>query len=214
MIPLLDVPFFSLPRTIHPNEWFEQVMPKLPLKLPPVTIPHSVTYHVIGPGGGVWSLRLVDGKIVCKTGWADTVTLQVAMTVPHLREATVGVLRERFVEFTKRAGRPVELPDLSRAPFDSARADALADVGGALALDVVDRRFSDRYRYVFTFGPGTASFETASTIVELDADELVQLVVDRGNPWQLLTGGRLRVVRGNADLPVRALQAVVARAPR
>ena len=49
-------PFFSLPRTTRPADWFERILPTLPLKLPRASLDHAIAYHVHGPGGGSWSV--------------------------------------------------------------------------------------------------------------------------------------------------------------
>lgn len=203
-------PFFSLPRYVHPREWFETILPALPLRLPAITIPHAITYHVMGPGGGVWSVQLVDGHLQTREGWAERTAVQVAMTVPHLREALTGALRNRFADALRGAGRPLVLPDLTTLPVDAARMQALSSVVGTLAVDVVDRKFSDKYRYVFTFGSHMAAFDTASTTLEIDADDLVQLLLERGSPWQLLKGPRVRI-KGDMDRPAEVLRALLGR---
>jgi putative sterol carrier protein len=95
-------------------------------------------------------------------------------------------------------------------PHDPARVAAVAALGGSIALQISDREYGDTYRYVFTFGGGPAAFEQASSTVEVDADDLAALAVARTPPLQVMVSGKLRI-RGDADLPQRALGLLLAR---
>lgn len=200
-------PFFALPRTTRPADWFERILPTLPLRLPQVTMEHAIVYHVLGAGGGTWSVRLDEGRLLVFGGRAPLVLCQLSMTAAHLREAIAGSLRERFKTVLQRQGRPPVVPDLSQLPHDPARVVAAAALQGSIACEIVDRDYDDRYRYVVTFGPGQPAYDQATTTVEVDADDLVTLAGARTPPWQVLVSGKLRV-RGDAGLPGRVLAAV------
>jgi hypothetical protein len=202
--------FFALPRTTRPADWFERILPTLPLKLPRISLDHAIVYHIHGTGGGTWSVRLHEGQLVAMAGTAPIVGAQVSMSSAHFREALTGALRERIRGVLLKQKRPVALPDLTHMPHDPARVAAVAALGGSIALQISDREYGDTYRYVFTFGGGPAAFEQASSTVEVDADDLAALAVARTPPLQVMVSGKLRI-RGDADLPQRALGLLLAR---
>lgn len=202
--------FFALPRSTRPVDWFERILPTLPLKLPRVSLDHAIVYHVHGAGGGTWSVRLHEGQLLAMVGTAPIIGAQVSMTSAHFREALTGALRERIRGVLQKQGRPIALPDLTNIPHDPERVAAVAALGGSIALEIGDREYSDTYRYVFTFGGGPAAFEQATSTVEVDAGDLATLAVAQTPPLQVLVSGKLRI-RGNADLPSRALGLLVGR---
>lgn len=203
-------PFFDLPRTIRPADWFDRVLVGLPLRLPPVTLPSWSVYHIHGVGGGSWSVRIEHGQVVARPGVVTPVGVQTSMTVAHFREAIGGALRERLGTVLTHLGKPLALPDLSGAPIDVARLVAAQAVGGSIAIVLRDRKMSDAYRYVLTLGGGPTSLERADATVETDIDDLATLLGARTPPLKLLTSGKLRIT-GDLDLPMRALTAVVGR---
>lgn len=201
-------PFFGLPRTTRPADWFERILPALPLRLPAVTTPMWSVYHIHGVGGGSWSVRLVDGRVQTQAGVATPVGMQLSMTTAHFREAIGGALRERLAHVLRAWGRPVALPDASRVPLDVSRLQAAAAVGGSMALVLQDREVDDAYRYVLTLGDGAAAWESPRTTIETGLDDLTALLVARTPPLQLVASGKLRV-QGDVDLPLRALRTLL-----
>lgn len=200
--------FFSLPRTTRPADWFERILPSLPLRLPAVTVPHAVAYHVSGAGGGTWSVWLDDGRLRSQVGLAPLVAVQLSMSTADWREAVVGGLRQRLAEVLRRLGKPVALPSLAWLPLDPARVAALATQRGSLACEIRDRDVDETYRFVLTVGAGPAASEKADCTVQIDADDLVTLAAARTSPWQALAGGRVRLA-GDAGLPTRLLATVL-----
>ncbi len=200
--------FWSLKRTTAPKKLFEQIVPNLPVPLPPVTVPLPVNVHVLGPGGGVWASQLVDGVNVVTPGPADNAICQVALHKKHLREIVGGALRDRGVTVMSRLGRAGQLPNLSRVPLDPARAVSVQKLTGSVALNVRDRELGDTYRYVFTFGNAAPDYDTATTTVTIDADEAVEWIVNKVHPKQLLKARGVRI-EGDLSLPVKALQALL-----
>ena len=197
-------PFFAVPRTTRPADWFERILPTLPLRLPPITLPQAMVYHVMGPGGGVWTVGLKDGKPQIAAGKVGPISAQIAMTAAHFREAVAGALRDRLKKILEKQGRPIALPDASMLPHDPARIAAVSALRGSVAFELSDRDMGEKYRYVLTLGDGPVAFETANTTIEVDLDDLVALASVRTPPFKVLASGKLRV-RGDADLPMRAL---------
>ena len=197
--------YFSLPRSLKPAAFFAQ-LPTLGLRLPAITLPDHVVYHV--QGVGAWSVGLVNGALVVHAGVVGPVGVQVSMTEPHFREAVSGALRERAIEILKRQKQPIEVPDLRALPVDIAKLQAAAAVGGSLALVIRDREYDDRYRYVVTLGAGPAAYATATTTIEVDADDLVALGAARTPPMSVLVSGKLRIA-GDGALPGRILRAML-----
>lgn len=199
--------FFTIPRSTKPADFFERILPALPLRLPPISLDPWV-YHVQGAGGGVWSIAIEQGKVVVTRGEAQKPAGHTVTTSAALREAVAGALRDRLAQVLQKQGRPLQIPDLTGLPLDPARARALAQVGGSLAIEIGDRTFGDRYRFVVTLGPGPAAWEQATTTLEVDADDLAALAATRTPPMKVLVSGKLRI-KGDADLPARALAAVL-----
>ena len=197
---------FSLPRSLKPAVFFERHLPTLPLRLPAISLPDRVVYHV--QGAGVWSVALVDGRVDVQPGVVGPIGLQISATEAHFREAVTGSLRERQIEVLKRQGQPVEVPDLRGLRVDVARLKAAIAVGGSLALVIHDREYGDRYRYVLTIGAGPAAYEKATTTIEVDADDLVALGAARTPPMGVLVSGKLRLA-GDIGLPGRLLSALL-----
>lgn len=198
--------YFSLPRTLKAAAFFQNHLGSLSLRLPPVTLPDHVVYHVQGVGS--WSVRLVAGELQVLPGVVAPVGVQVTMTEAHFREAATGALRDRSAEILRKQGRPVEVPDLRSLPVNVARLQAGAAVGGSVAIVIRDREYDDRYRYVVTLGPGPAAYATATTTIEVDADDLVTLGAARTPPMGILVSGKLRLA-GDVGLPGRVLQAIL-----
>jgi hypothetical protein len=202
-------PLFALPRTTRPADWFERLLPTAQVSLPLVTVQQAVVYHVLGAGGGTWSVFLHQGRLRTQPGATADAVLQVCMTAAHFREALTGALRDRACAVLNRLGLPLDLPDFARLPIDLAGvAQRLARLQGSLAVEVADRELADRYRYVITFGAGPAAYDTASTTLEIDADDLAAMVTSRTPPLKVLASGKLRI-RGDADLPLRVLRAAL-----
>jgi hypothetical protein len=197
-------PYFSLARTTRPADWFERILPALPLRLPDVSVPHAFAYHVSGPGGGTWSVWLESGQLRSQVGLAPVVGLQLSMSAAHFREAVVGGLRDRLADVLRRLGKPVALPSLAWLPIDPARVAGLAALRGSVAFEVRDRDLDETYRFVLTLGAGPAASSRADCTVQVDADDLTTLAAARTSPWQALTGGRVRL-QGDTTLPSRLL---------
>ena len=200
-------PFFALPRATKAPVFFEQILPGLALRLPPVTLPDRVVYHV--HGAGVWSVGLEAGRLVVTAGVHGPIGMQLSMTEAHFREGLTGALRERHLAVLKKWGRPAELADFSRLRPNVARLRAAIAVGGSLAFVLDDREYADRYRYVLTVGPGPAAWQTADVTIEVDLDDLAALAAARTPPMKVLVSGKLRLA-GDVALPGRLLGALLA----
>lgn len=201
-------PFFSLPRTTRPADWFERVLPALALRLPADAQTPWSAVHVLGPGGGTWGVRIAAGKLEIQRGVPPQVTSQWSMSTAHFREALAGALRDRAAGVLVKLGLPVALPDLSHARLDQLGWQALDSVGGSLAFHLGDRQVADTYRYVLTLGNGPAAFDKADTQIDVDLDDLATLAAARTPPLRLLTSGKLKI-QGNSELPMRALTALL-----
>ncbi len=202
--------YFALPRTTRPADWFGRVLPGLPLRLPPLTLSHSAVFHVTGAGGGTWSHQLQAGRVVVTPGVVGPVATQTTMSAAHFRELLFGAVRERHVQVLRKLGLPIAIPDASRLPVDPARVVALAALKGTLAIDLHDRELDDTYRIAITFGGGPTAPDRPDTTLEVDLDDAATLVAARTPPFKLLASGKLRI-RGDADLPMRALTAALGR---
>ncbi|MBM4341877.1 MAG: SCP2 sterol-binding domain-containing protein [Deltaproteobacteria bacterium] len=202
--------YFALPRATRPADWFGRILPGLPLRLPPISLSHSAVFHITGPVGGTWTQQLLAGRLVVSPGVVGPVATQTTVTAAHFRELLFGAVRDRHVQVLHKLGLPVAIPDVSRVPVDPARVAALANLRGTLAIDLYDRHLDDTYRIAITFGGGPTAHAAPDTVVETDLDDLATLVAARTPPLQLLTSGKLRI-RGDADLPVRALTTALGR---
>ena len=198
--------YFSLPRSIKAAAFFERHLPSLGLRLPAITLPNRVVYHV--HGAGTWSVAIVNGQLDVQSGPVGPIGLQISATEAHFREALTGSLRDRHVEVLKRQRLPLEVPDLTRLRVDQARLEAAIAVGGSLALVIHDREYDDRYRYVLTIGAGPAAYEKATTTIEVDADDLTALAAARTPPMGILVSGKLRLA-GDIGLPGKLLKTLL-----
>ena len=198
--------YFSLPRSLKPAAFFERHLPTLPLRLPAISLPDRVVYHV--HDGGSWSVALVNGRLDVQPGAVGPIGLQITATEAHFREAVTGALRDRQVALLQRLGQPAEVPDLTGLRVNPARIRAAIAIGGSLALVIHDREYDDRYRYVLTIGPGPAAYDRATTTIEVDADDLVALGAARTPPMGVLVSGKLRLA-GDIGLPGKLLTALL-----
>ncbi len=198
--------FWSLPRSTRPAKLFEEILPEIPALMPVVTLPQPANVHVLGGGGGVWNVRLVDGRAEVGVGEADDAIAAVAFTRKHLREIVGGALHHKGVELMKRLGRPGRFPDLSRLPVDPSRTEAVASLRGSVAIEVHDRTYRESYRFVITLGGGEPAYDQATTTVRVDADEVVDQLVAGVSIAALLKGSRVRI-EGDLGLPLQALRA-------
>jgi hypothetical protein len=200
--------FWDLPRSTRPELIFGEIAENLPVKLPLATLARPMTFHIRGVGGGIWSGRLVKGRLEMAAGAATNAICSVSMERTTLRELVAGAMRDRGLEVMMRLGRPRGIPDLSRLPVRDDRADAIARLMGSVALELVDRGFGETHRVVFTFGGGAPAWETATTTVRVDLDEVVGWITSRADPRAILKGGHVRV-SGDLALPARALALVL-----
>lgn len=201
-------PFFSLPRTTRATEWFDKILPSLPLRLPFAAETPWSAVHVHGVGGGTWSVRIAAGQVQVQRGMPASVLSQWSMTAGHFREALAGALRDRTAGVLTKLGMPVALPDLSGARLNQLNWQGLAAVQGSLAFQLADRQVAENYRYVMTLGSGPAALDTADTVIDVDLDDLATLAAARTPPLRLLASGKMRV-QGNSELPLRALTALL-----
>lgn len=204
--------FFTLPRTTRPADWFERILPNLPLQLPTETVTHRTIVRVTGAGGGAWSLGLAGGKLSVVPGTLGPIAVQYAMSAAHFRESHFGAVRERTIEVLTKLKLPLLLPDMRKMPMDPVRLAAVAALRGSLAFVVHDKRMADAYRFVLTLGEAPANVDAADTTIEVDLDDLAALAAARTPPLKVITSGKLRI-KGDPDLPVRALTALIGRAP-
>ncbi len=200
--------FFSLPRTTRPVDWFETILPKLGLRLPQQTLEIAMAYHVIGAGGGTWTVLLQNGRPVTQKGVAGNVVAHLSMSAGHFREAIAGALRERLGSALQRLGKAKELPDMSRQIIDAKRLAAVAAIAGSVAIVLHDKHFGDTYRYVLTMGGNSPDYDKAQATIEVDLDDLLALAVARTPPLQMLVSGKLKL-HGDTGLPQRWLLALL-----
>ncbi len=208
----MPIDFFALPRTTRPADWFERILPSLPLQLPTATVSHRTVVRVLGAGGGAWSLGLAGGKLSVVAGDLGPIAVQYAMTAMHFRESHFGAFRERTTEVLTKLRLPLALPDMRLLQVDPARLAAVAALRGSIAFEVQDRRVHDCYRFVLTLGAAPAQVDRVDTTIEVDLDDLAALAAARTPPLKVITSGKLRI-KGDPDLPVRALTALIGRAP-
>lgn len=198
--------FWTLPRGSKPATLFTEILPQIPPLAGIFTLNVPSSVHVLGSGGGEWSVSIADGVAVVEEGAAADVVTRVSLSRKHLREVVGGALRERGVALMKRLGKPGAFPDLTILPVDPSRLTAVAAIGGSIAIEVHDRDVRDSYRFVVSFGSGPAQYDNATTTVHIDADEVVDQVVAGASISALLKGSRVRV-EGDLGLPLRALRA-------
>ena len=197
--------FWSLKRTTSPQRLFEEVVPALPDIFPVVTIARPVNVHILGPGGGVWSVQLVDGRLVVGRGGAGDALCQIAMDRKHLREVVGGALRDAGLRVMAELGRPRQLTNLKRLTVESDRWVQLAELSGSVAIEIEDRRLRDRYRYVITFGCGSPDYERTRTSLRFDLDQLVLWSAQQQRPVTVMRGGRIRI-EGDLSLAIKAVR--------
>ncbi len=195
--------FWTLKRTTSPQSVFEEIVPALPDIFPVVTIGCPVNIHVLGVGGGVWSAQLIEGRLRVRRGAADDALCQIAMDRKHLREVVGGALRDAGLRVMAELGRPGQLPDLKQVPVDPQKWLQLAGLSGSVAIEIEDRQFRERYRYVITFGRGSPDYERATTSLRFDLEQMVRWSAQRQRPVTILRGGRIRV-EGDLALAIRA----------
>ena len=198
--------FWSLPRSARPRSVMEEILPTIPPLAGVFTLDLPSSVHVIGGGGGEWTVQIVDGLSVVDAGAADEVAVRVSLTRSHLREVVGGALRDRGVALMKRLGKPSAFPDLTILPIDPSRLDAVAALDGSIAIEVHDRDMRDSYRFVISFGSGPAQYDDVTTTVHVDADEVVDQLVAGASMSALLKGSRVRI-EGDLGLPLAALRA-------
>ena len=198
--------FWSLPRSTKPRAVLEEILPQIPALAGTFTLDLPATVHVLGAGGGTWTVQVVDGMSVVTPGEAAEVVARVSFTRAHLREIVGGALRERGLEVMRRLGKPRQLPDLSALPIDPSRLAAVAAIDGSIAIEVHDRPMRDSYRFVISLGSGPAQYDSATTTVHVDADEVVEQVVAGASIAALLKGTRVKM-EGELALPLKALRA-------
>lgn len=200
---------FDLPRTTKAAEFFGTILPGAPLRLPTVSVEHALVYQVDGPGGGVWSVRLQQGKLAIAAGTPWPIASQTVVTASHFRELVAGAVRDQLVRVLKQLGKPLAVPDLSKLPTDPARVAALAGLQGSLAVVLHDREVDDSYRIFVGFGGGQHAPDRPTCTVEVDLVDAAALLAARTPPLQWFASGKFRV-KGDTSLPVRALGALLA----
>ena len=197
--------FWTLKRTTSPQNVFEKIVPALPDIFPVVTIACPVNIHVLGVGGGIWSVQLIEGRLVVRRGAADDALCQVAMERKHLREVVGGALRDAGLRVMAELGRPGQLPDLKQVPVEPQKWLQLAELGGSVAIEIEDRQFRDTYRYVITFGGGAPDYERTTTSLRFDLEQMVRWSAQGQRPVTVLRGGRIRI-EGDLALAIRAVR--------
>ena len=198
--------FWSLPRSTKPRALFEEILPEIPALAGVFTIKTPTSVHVLGSGGGEWSVSIVDGRAVITPGAAEKVITRVSFSRRHLREVVGGALHDRGLKLMERLGKPRAFPDLSVFPVDPSRVEAVAATSGSIAIEVHDRDMRESYRFVISFGSGPPAYDTAVTTVHVDADEVLEQVASGASIAALLKGTRARL-EGDIALPLRALRA-------
>ncbi len=196
--------FWNLPRSTTPKTWYEEIVPVVPLVLPAIDVPWPVVYHVDGSGGGSWTVTVAAGRAQVAVGGHDAPIAQVRMRRSDLRELVGGFLRDRLRDAVDRLGVGLDLAGMGAPAIETARLKRLADLSGSVGIEVRDRRLGDSARFVVTFGSGDPAWETPTTELTIEAGHLVEWIVGRVHPRQILTGGRLRLA-GEVALPTRAL---------
>jgi len=195
---------WNLPRSTSPQRWYEEIVPDLPLVVPAIDVPWPVAYHVDGSGGGIWTATVAQGRVQVVAGLQGTPIVQLRMGRSDLRELLSGFLRDRLRLAVERLGVGLDLHGLPAPSFNPARLERLAELHGSIGIEIRERRLGDSARFVVTFGAGAPAWESPTTQLTIDADELVEWIVRRVHPRQILMSGRVRLV-GEVALPTRAL---------
>lgn len=198
--------FWSLPRSTKPRVLLEEILPEIPALAGVFSIDVPSSVHVLGSGGGEWSVLIVDGRAVVTPGVADQVITRVSFSRRHLREVVGGALHERGLKLMERLGKPRAFPDLSVFPIDPSRVQAVAATSGSIAIEVHDRDMRESYRFVISFGSGPPVYDTATTTVHVDVDEVLEQISSGASIASLLKGTRARL-EGDISLPLKVLHA-------
>ena len=195
--------FWSVKRSTRPKVLLEEMLPQVPVRLPPVTVDRPCNVHI--EGVGTWAVQLVDGRPSVTPGAAEDAVGQLHLDRRALREVVAGALRDRGLVVMERLGRPRQVPDLSRLKVDVQRLLRCAELDGSVAVEVHDREYDDVYRFTWTFGAGEPVTGEVTTTVRVDADAPIDWVVQRMEPLQLLKAKGVRV-DGDLSLPMKALR--------
>ncbi|HAN31922.1 MAG TPA: hypothetical protein DCQ06_10030 [Myxococcales bacterium] len=195
--------FWSVKRSTRPRVVMEELLEKIPLRLPNITLQQGVNVHV--PGQGQWTVSLKRGRPQVSVGAAHDALGQLVVQRRTFREVVSGAIRDRALEVMLQLGRPRQLPDFSHIKVDLSRLRKCADLDGSIALEIYDKEFDETYRLIWIFGSTTEIDTEVTTTVRVGIDTPVQWIVQGQDPLHLMNSSDVRV-EGELSLPVRALR--------
>ena len=171
-----------VPETVTPEQFFEQLMPmgyQAQVQSGDAVTPADMTlqFHVTGPGGGDWHLRIAGGDMKVTKGNQDA-AITITVGIDDWRDAVLG---------RNGAALNVLVPqNRPGRPDNSARAKALK---GTMALDLARDGGGEPFKVELCFN-GSA---TPRTLIKMKLPDYVAMQDGRLNGQEAFMTGKLRV---------------------
>jgi|GEM_PF-609742 len=191
-----------------PSDFFSHFVPERFAALPPPVLaaiakkssPGALVCRVEGEGGGVWALRLVDGKVQVSSEAADPL-LQITIPAEDFGPILVEGARVYEAANPVQATQSIErqLIAFKALGIDAERAKLIRSIPGSMVFAIKD---GDRTRRLaLTPGNRAPKLDNPECRVDCALSDFRDMQTGKVQPMQLFMQQKMKMV-GNAQIPM------------
>jgi hypothetical protein len=175
-----------------PSQYFEVLSDEIgALPVPTDATDDTFTVQLDGPGGGHWTLGVVDGVFSVVEEVRGPELARVTLSVADWREIAVGRVRDAIAEAIGTPNlSPGLLAKLQEAPR---RLEPLRSVNGAIQVAIEDDEEDATYTLTLRLGSQLTSTDAPATTISLGLAQAVDLIGKRENIQSAFFSGSIRL---------------------
>ena len=182
----------ALPRMTMPGEYMEILATLLAdIPVPADATEDTVTVRLDGPGGGHWTVGVVDDAFTIVEGVRGPEFARMTLSVSDWREFALGRVRDTLLGVM---GTPQLSPALlNRLQGAPKQLDALRPFSGTITLCIEDEDDDATYRLTVELGSAVGQDGPPTTSISVDLSQAADLIGRRENVQSAFFAGKIRL---------------------